>query len=135
MHFGRVLRAAGMPVGPDRVLDALHALTVSGIERRDDLYWTLAAVFLSRRDQLALFDQAFRMFWRDPDLAARVVRLPPARGRLPPASREPAISQRLAQALLSRREHAGAAPLERVTFDASLTFSAREALQSMDFDS
>jgi uncharacterized protein with von Willebrand factor type A (vWA) domain len=134
MHFGRLLRAAGVPVGPDRVLDAVRALSVTGIERRYDLYWTLAAVFLARHDQLALYEQAFRMFWRDPDLAARTTQLPPVRGRLPAAGAEP-LSQRLAQALFARREHAGAQPIERVTFDASLTFSARESLQTMDFDS
>ena len=47
MHFARVLRAAGLPIGPDRVVDALRALETAGIERRDDFYWTLAAVFLS----------------------------------------------------------------------------------------
>jgi uncharacterized protein len=26
MHFARVLRGAGLPVGPDRVIDALNAL-------------------------------------------------------------------------------------------------------------
>ena len=45
------------------------------------------------------------------------------------------MSQRLAQALFSQREHAGTPPLERVTFDASLTVSARESLQTMDFES
>ena len=47
MHFARVLRAAGLPIGPDRVIDALRALEAAGIERREDFYWTLAAVFLS----------------------------------------------------------------------------------------
>ena len=135
MHFARVLRGAGLPVGPDRVLDALRALEISGVARRDDFYWTLAAVFLDRHDRLPLFEQAFHMFWRDPDLAVRVLRLPQIQGRLPPRSREPQISQRLAQALFSQRAHAGGAPLEQITFDASLTFSARESLQTMDFDS
>ena len=76
MHFGRLLRGAGLPVGPDRVLDALDALQIAGVERRDDVYWTLASVFLGRRDQFDLFDQAFRMFWRDPRHAARVQALP-----------------------------------------------------------
>ena len=99
MHFGRLLRAAGLPVGPDRVLDALEALRISGIERRDDLYWTLAAVFLDRHDRLALFDEAFRMFWRDPELGVRALRLPPVAGPHSPGEREPQISRRLAQAL------------------------------------
>ena len=47
MHFARVLRAAGLPIGPDRVIDALQALETAGIARREDFYWTLAAVFLS----------------------------------------------------------------------------------------
>jgi uncharacterized protein len=135
MYFARILRGAGLPVGPNRVLDALEALQISGVERRDDVYWTLAAVFLDRHDHLALFDQAFHMFWRDPDLPPRLLRLPQVHGRLPAGSREPQMSQRLAQALFSQREHAGAAPLERVTFEASLTFSARESLQTMDFES
>jgi uncharacterized protein with von Willebrand factor type A (vWA) domain len=135
MHFGRVLRAAGLPVGPDRVLDALEALRISGVERRDDLYWTLAAVFLDRHDRLALFDEAFRMFWRDPELGIRALRLPPVEGRIPPGEREPLLSRRLAQALFQHREHPGAVPLEKVTFDAALTSSARESLQTMDFES
>jgi uncharacterized protein with von Willebrand factor type A (vWA) domain len=135
MHFGRLLRAAGLPVGPDRVLDALEALRISDVERRDDLYWTLAAVFLDRHDRLTVFDEAFRLFWRDPELGVRALRLPPVQGRIPPGEREPQISKRLAQALFRQREHPGAAPLEKVTFDASLTFSARESLQTMDFES
>src|SRR5262245_57158548 len=135
MHFGRLLRAAGMPVGPDRVLDALEALRIAGVERRDDLYWTLAAVFLDRHDRLALYDEAFRMFWRDPDLGVRELRLPPVQGRIPSGEREPQISRRLAQALFRDREHAGMAELEKVTFDASLTVSSRETVQTMDFES
>ncbi len=135
MHFGRILRAAGLPVGPDRVLDALKALEISGVGRRDDFYWTLAAVFLDRHDRLALFDQAFHMFWRDPEVAARVSGLPQVRGRLPAGIREPQISRRLAQALFDQHDRSGPPPLERITFDASLTFSARESLQTMDFES
>jgi uncharacterized protein len=133
MHFARVLRATGLPVGPDRVLDALDALQISGIERRDDVYWTLATVFLDRHDHLSLYDQAFRMFWRDLDLAPRPLRLPQVHGRL--TGRESQMSQRLAQALFSQRAHAGSAPSEQITFDASFTYSARESLQTMDFES
>src|SRR6266568_1401986 len=73
MHFARVLRAAGLPIGPDRVLDAVRALEVAGVERRDDFYWTLAAVFLDRREQFEIYDQAFHIFWRDPQLLERVM--------------------------------------------------------------
>jgi uncharacterized protein with von Willebrand factor type A (vWA) domain len=75
MHFARVLRGAGVPVGPDRVIDALKALEVVGVARRDDFYWTLAALFLDRREQFELFDQAFHIFWRDPRMLERVMAL------------------------------------------------------------
>ncbi len=136
MHFARVLRGAGLAVGPDRVIDALNALQVAGVARRDDFYWTLAAVFIDRHDQLALFDSAFRIFWRDPELAARLLRLPPVRGRIAPERRESQIPERLAQVLLpQRRTRDGAPAVERITFDAALTFSARESLHAMDFES
>ena len=73
IHFARVLREAGIPVGPDRVLDALRALQVTGIENRDDFYWTLAAMFLGRREHFEIFDQAFHIFWRDPRMLERVM--------------------------------------------------------------
>lgn len=33
-HSARVLRAAGLPVGPDQVVTALKALKICGIEQR-----------------------------------------------------------------------------------------------------
>src|SRR5258708_31825369 len=63
MHFAHALRQSGVAVGPDRVLDSLRALEVTGVARREDFYWTLASVFLSRREQFELFDQAFQLFW------------------------------------------------------------------------
>jgi uncharacterized protein with von Willebrand factor type A (vWA) domain len=136
MHFARVLRGAGLPVGPDRVIDALNALKFAGVERRDDLYWTLAAVFLGRHEHFELYDQAFRTFWRDPRLAARVRRLPEVRGRMPPRNREPELAARLVQALAAHgRSVPPSPPAERVEFEASYTFSGRESLQARDFDS
>ena len=75
MHFARVLRRAGLPIGPGKVLAAVEAVTAVGIESRDDLYWTLHAVFVNRRDQKELFDQAFHVFWRNPKLLERMMAL------------------------------------------------------------
>src|ERR1700740_3761059 len=64
VYFARALRAAGIPVGPGAVLDALEALKVVGIGTRDDFYGTLHAVFGKRHEHSVLFDQAFRIFFR-----------------------------------------------------------------------
>ena len=59
-----VLRAAGVPVGPDRVLLALEALEQVGVSRRDDVKAALGAVMLDRHEQQPIFDAAFAAFWR-----------------------------------------------------------------------
>src|SRR5690606_37406110 len=57
--FARTLRAAGLTVGSGAVIDAVRAVEVAGIAAREDLYWTLHAVFVKKHDQHAVFDQAF----------------------------------------------------------------------------
>src|ERR1041384_1729012 len=64
VYFARALRAAGIPVGPGAVLDALAAVKAAGVGTREDFYWTLHAVFVKRHEHSMLFDQAFRMFFR-----------------------------------------------------------------------
>ena len=69
MHFGRVLRHAGLPVGTDRIELALQALQEAGLHSRREFHAVLSACMVARREQQELFDQAFFLFWRDPDLA------------------------------------------------------------------
>lgn len=137
MHFARVLRAAGLPIGPDRVIDALRALEAAGLARREDFYWTLAAVFLSKREQQDLFDQAFHIFWRDPQMLERIMSLllPQIYGRTGQAEQEQA-SRRLSEALYAKREQAEEqGQQQEIEIDASLTFSQSELLQHADFES
>src|SRR3974377_2285943 len=64
LYVARALRAAGIPVGPGAVLDALEAVQTAGVGTREDFYWTLHAVFVKRHEHSVLFDQAFRIFFR-----------------------------------------------------------------------
>jgi len=135
MHFSRLLRAAGLRVGSDRVIDCVRALEIAGsaqpILRREDWYWSMSAVLLSRQEQRPIFDQAFQIFWRDPKLAERMMELmlPKAHGRAPKPEEQQ--SQRLTDALNKNQEGERS---EQVELEARLTFSAREVLQRMDFD-
>jgi hypothetical protein len=136
MHFARVLRAAGLPIGPDRVVDALRALEVAGIGRREDFYWTLVTVFLSKREQQDLFDQAFHIFWRDPQMLQRIMSLmlPQIYGSTGHAEETP-TSRRLSEALGANEAQAqGEEPLQPAEFDPSLSFSQSELLQHADFE-
>ncbi|WGF88655.1 vWA domain-containing protein [Marinivivus vitaminiproducens] len=138
MHFARALRAAGLPVGPGRVLEALRALDAVGFGSRQDLYWTLHAVFVHRRDQKELFDQAFHIFWRNPKLLERLMQLvlPQLENAEHSPVKEPEVSRRLSEALAPERRPAETAGEEQqeVELDAVMTFSDREMLQAKDFE-
>lgn len=73
--FGRVLREAGLEIGPGRVIDALRALDSVDLARQEDVYFALRQTFVSRHDELDLFDRAYGAWF----LRAPV--LPPARQR------------------------------------------------------
>jgi len=75
--FGRVLREAGLEVGPGRLVDAVSGLAEVELDRRDDVYWTLRSTLVSRHDDLELFDRAFRAWFDRAPLEARVG-VPPA---------------------------------------------------------
>ena len=137
MHFARVLRAAGLPIGPDRVADALRALANAGIARRDDFYWTLAAVFLSKREQRDLFDQAFHIFWRDPKLLERALSLLlPQNYAQSGQAGQGKEGGRLLEALQADPEQSPDEETQaEIDTDASFAFSSAEVLQHADFES
>jgi uncharacterized protein len=62
--FARALRAAGLPVGPGAVIDAMNALQVIEIGNRDDVFTTLEAIFVKRHEHALVFAQAFDLFFR-----------------------------------------------------------------------
>ena len=64
VYFARALRRAGMPVGPASVIDAIRAVEVAGVATRDDFFWALHSIFVTKREHRAVFDEAFRLFWR-----------------------------------------------------------------------
>ncbi len=137
MHFARVLRDAGLPVGTDRIQLALSALQVGGIESRTDFHATLGACFIDRSEHRALFDQAFGLFWRDPDLTGRMMAL-----LLPKISttqlEKPKTpeNRRLGDALFKPPPGAPPSPPPRdeIELDATLTWSDNEVLRKADFE-
>ncbi len=132
LYFARALRAAGMPVGPGAVLDALEAVKTAQIGTRDDFYWTLHAVFVKRHEHSILFDQAFRIFFRRRGYLEKLIAsmLPQAPATEP--AEPPPGAQRIQDALF-----AGINESERdktnIDIDMRLTMSDREVLQHKDF--
>ncbi len=141
VHFSRVLRAAGLAVGPDRVLQALEVLELVGFDRRDDVHAALSAVMLDRHEQQSIFDAAFAAFWRDPKLLERMMHamLPTVAGRaeLDPARKRPRrLEDALRASTTPRHDRPPAPPADDdpIRTEALLSFSDRERLQKADFE-
>ena len=98
VYFARALRKAGMRVGPASVMDAIEAVLASGIGSRDDFYWTLHAVLVSRHEDHATFDEAFRLFWKSRELIEKMLAMfspvaPDQREKQKPRTAENRVSQ------------------------------------------
>jgi uncharacterized protein with von Willebrand factor type A (vWA) domain len=132
VYFARALRAAGIPVGPGAVLDALAAVEVAGLSERADLYWTLHAVFVKKHEHSVLFDQAFRIFFRKRDFLERMMAmmLPQAPGA---AQKPPAGAARIEDALFAGLKDKRDEEPREMEIDRRLTVSDREVLRTKDF--
>jgi len=138
VQFGRVLRAAGLPVGPGHGLRAVDAARAVGPGNRMDFYWALHAVFVTRRDQRIVFDQAFHVFWRNPRLLERMMSLVLLETKAPATDGDhDALNRRVTDALYPGSGAGSAADRaaeDRLEIDAHLTFSDQEVLKAMDFE-
>jgi uncharacterized protein with von Willebrand factor type A (vWA) domain len=133
VYFARALRAAGIPVGPGAVLDALAALEAAGVGTREDFYWMLHAVFVKRHEHSVLFDQAFRLFFRKRAYLERLMAMMMPQAPARPDRAEPPASQRVQEALFQGLESKREDEKREVEIDARLTISTREVLQRKDF--
>jgi hypothetical protein len=116
---------------------ALAALQVAGLESKRDFHAVLAACMVDRIEHRALFDQAFVLFWRDPDLMGRMraLLLPKVNvkeGVEPP----PPENRRLGDALFPHQPNRppDEPEQEQVEVNAELTWNDREVLRQADFD-
>src|SRR6202045_3791923 len=97
--FARALRAAGLPVGPGAIIDAMNALQAIEIGNRADVFATLQAIFVKRHEHALIFKQAFDLFFRATEEWKHMLDSVPlpdhARKKPPPASRrvQEALSQ------------------------------------------
>ncbi|MED6333005.1 MAG: VWA domain-containing protein [Pseudomonadota bacterium] len=135
MYFARLLRSAGLPVGPGKVLDAISAVRLVGIGEQEDLYWTLFSQFVNRNDQRDLFNQAFHIFWRNPHIMERMMGAMLPTIKIEQEQELEEMSRRLTEAM-SSGSLSGTPETDssKVEFDASFTFSEKEVLQEKDFE-
>ena len=135
MYFARLLRSAGLPVGPGKVLDAISAVRLVGIGEQEDLYWCLFSQFVNRNDQRELFNQAFHIFWRNPHIMERMMGAMLPTIKIEQEEELEEMSRRLSEAMSNGSSTSNSeAASSKVEFDASFTFSEKEVLQEKDFE-
>jgi uncharacterized protein with von Willebrand factor type A (vWA) domain len=135
VYFARALRKAGMRVGPAAVKDAIEAVLAAGIGSRDDFYWTLHSVLVSRHEDHAVFDEAFRLFWKSRELIEKLIGM---FSPVAPNNREKeklrAAESRVADAMFEgHRKDQRQQEIPEVEVDARFTFSGSEVLRQKDF--
>ena len=132
MHFVRLLREVGFRTGPQSAVEAATALSLVGVSKRVDFYWTLHALFVEREDQRELFKQAFRLFWRHVDPLVEELDLLSSMEGVRTPDMKSQVSRRVDEAWATHN------PVPRnpteVDVDHSGTASNTETLGSKDFE-
>jgi uncharacterized protein with von Willebrand factor type A (vWA) domain len=140
LWFARALRKAGLLIGSGRVIDAIRAVEAVGFTERRDFYWTLHACFVNRPEHRAVFDQVFRLYWRDPRYMEQMMSLmlPAIRGvqeeRLAQAAEKRAAEALLDGANRDLPEAESPQGEDQVEIDASATMAREERLKTLDFE-
>jgi uncharacterized protein len=134
LYFGRTLRKAGMRVGPASVRDAIDAVIATGIGSRDDFYWTLHAVFVKRHEDSAVFDEAFRLYWKSRELIEKLIEMfSPIQMDGRQKEKRKAGETRVSQALYEGQQKRETVENPLIEVDARFTLSEKEILRAKDF--
>jgi hypothetical protein len=135
VFFGRALRKTGLKIGPAAIVDAIEAVDAIGVGSREEFHAALASVFVKRHEDQAVFDEAFRLFWRSRNLVEKMIAMmsPVAADSRDKEKQKPG-SSRASDALLGDREDRRP-PREDpdIEIDARFTTSGSEVLRRMDF--
>jgi hypothetical protein len=133
-YFARALRTAGLRVGPGAVVEAVEALADGALGSRDDVYWALHAIFVKKHEDSAVYEQAFRLFWRRRGLIEKLMaQMSPVTPRVDGEPQKPeAGALRVAEAFAPPQRE-DEEPVELTELTATLTVSERETLKARDF--
>ncbi len=130
--FGRALRRAGVRVDAARMALAQQALLLVGLERAD-FRAALEAVFVSRAEDRAVFHELFDAYFRNPEVAQKLLAqmLPRGPAPAPAPPRRPRVAEALAPLQAARQAPPPAD--DKFELDAALAASALQRLRQADF--
>lgn len=134
--FARALRGAGLRVGPSQARTAVLAVRAAGFSSRDDFRSALRATLVNRAADLAVFEETFTLFWRDPGFLDRMLQMMLQQVQAPREERPKTPGQRRAEDAMAPppRKAPPSRKRDEVELDMRLAWSGEERLRSMDFE-
>jgi uncharacterized protein len=129
--FGRVLRRLGLDINPGRMMDLVSALEHIEIGRKSDFFYSARTLLVHEREDLALFDEAFALFWRKPAESWDVEwqGLAQRRRRSRPIVTHPPLEE----AAPETNDSSSPSSQEMTVIEVTRTFSDRELLRHKNF--
>jgi len=136
VFFARLLRASGILIGSDSILEAIESIKLVDIKNKKSFFYALQTCFIKRPEDMKIFAQAFSLFWQNPRFRDRMrdLLLPQTRIQNPEEEKEE-LAKRI-QDTLSTPEK----PKERVVeeetllIDTSGTASDTKLFNEKDFE-
>ena len=136
VFFARLLRASGISIGSDSIMEAIESIKLVDIKNKKSFFYALQTCFIKRPEDMKIFEQAFSLFWQNPRFRDRMrdLLLPQTRIQNPEEEKEE-LAKRI-QDTLSTPEK----PKERVVeeenllIDTSGTASDTELFNEKDFE-
>jgi hypothetical protein len=132
--FGRLLHGLGLDVNPSRMITMIQALQYIDISHKEDFYHATRCLLVHDYEDIALFDQAFDLFWRRPE--ERKLALTLVRSKKPkPSSPQPRNNQPVLRVKSGRSltEESKSDDELSPQLDTTQTYSAQEILRQKDF--
>jgi len=129
--FARLLHDAGLDAGPGRLKDATLALNHIDLGSESDFRESLRTVFVTRKDELPLFDAAFDIYWAPPDPRILAGSIPGRSRSLPMA---PERAKAWLKALGLPQSELGREQDEKSFTATSSGYSSEEMLRAKSFD-
>ena len=127
--FGRLLRGLGLNVNTARVMDVAHALEFVNIGQRADFFYTLRGLMVHRKEDLPMFDHAFKLFWHKYIDEGDIVKFPRAtiKKRSKPVIKAPPLKEQ------NDEGNSAPSPDQPPLIEVTMTYSDAETLRAKDF--
>jgi uncharacterized protein len=132
--FARTLRRAGLPIDPSRSILAQQALLQIDLGSQVEVRAALETVFVTEQGQLALFNELFSAYFKDPEIANKLLAqlLPQSTGKSIARKNRARVTEALAaQKTKPAVQESGET---KIQFDATMTASDSERLKYADFN-